>query len=154
MLTFGGKWLYFYWIVEVQYIGKLSLSFVKSLGSGEPTQGFKSVGLDEVPFWVSTTDTCSKVLWIAKEDYEMWDLAREPSWRMPLQEMAVNNVQCKGRADKYQKGSQEQGRLPVGCVSPLSPSIGRGEEEVSRQSALVEELILQPLRSPIIPAGG
>ena len=36
----------------------------------------------------------------------------------------------------------------------MSPAAGRGEEEVSRQSASVVELMLQSLRSSYIPAEG
>ena len=68
--------------------------------------------------------------------------------------MATNNAQCKGNGGILWKASQEQGRLPVRCVRPMSPSAGPGEEEVSGWSASVEELMLQPLRSSYIPAEG
>ena len=71
---------------------------------------------------------------------------------MPLTEMVASNTQWKGRADEYQEASQEQGRLPVGHVCPMSPS-GDREKEEGKQSALVKELILQPPRSPYIPTG-
>ena len=62
----------------------------------------------------------------------------------------MNNAQYKGRVGKFSKTSQEHGRLPVGCVRPSRP--GRREEEVNGLSSVVEELILQPLRSSSIPA--